>query len=358
MLLMAKPWQTYYKPQSNNIHRGIFIFFVLFISTCVFAFWEYDTYHTWNEFIYVNKHPGSEIWMYEAIYNWLALICGNHYFVWRFVIWFPACLFLYFAAKRLNLLHRNFLLAMILFGSMTSYSRGFLGHAMLLYGVVLLVDRNSTIRAKIWGIIFFCLSYYFHKSMFVNIAFALLAFYPFGKNIFKLLLVLFPLFVIVVRILINDIVSGALNITLGDNVGGTGDRTLWYASGKQVESNMFGMVALCIDYIPEYMMLFYLINRIFFRKILEGIKYEREFLYLFRLSFVTMYIASLFAFVDTSSWIYLRFKNMAFFPLPFVLAKVWSLEKKSTIWIRWIILLQIFALFFEWSYRLYKWYNL
>ena len=68
-----------------------------------------------------------------------------------------------------------------------------------------------------------------------------------------------------------------------------------------------------------------------------------------------MYIASLFAFVETSSFIYSRFKYMAFFPLVFVLAKVWSLEPRTNSWVKSIILLQLFALFYDWAYKIYDW---
>ena len=49
---------------------------------------------------------------------------------------------------------------------------------------------------------------------------------------------------------------------------------------------------------------------------------------------------------------------MGFFPLPFVLAKVWSLEPKSNAWIQSIILLQLLALVFYWFVKMYKWYEL
>lgn len=358
MLLISQPWRTYFNPQSNNVRKGIIVFFLLYVSTCIFAFWSADTYHSWDGFLEAGTYKSYEIWGYEEVYNWLTDVSGNNYFLWRTYIWLPACLFLFLTAARLELLHRNMLLAMILFGVMLSYTRGMLGHTMLLFGAVLLVDRKSNVATKVIGLALFCLSYFFHKSMYVNIAFALLAFYPLGKKSFVLSLIAFPFLTTVATMLIDGIVSGGLDMSLGEGVGGVGDLSLVYASGEQKEFNVLGSVRRFFSYLPEYLVLFYLVNRVLYKGYFKGIKKERVFAYLFRLTYVAIYIASLFAFVDTSSYIYLRFKYMAFFPLSFVLAKVWSLEPKSNSWVKWIILLQVISLLYAWLYQIYAWSNL
>ena len=53
MLIIAKPWRTYFSPQSNNERKGIRVFFWLYVSTCIFAFWEADTYHSWEGFMII-----------------------------------------------------------------------------------------------------------------------------------------------------------------------------------------------------------------------------------------------------------------------------------------------------------------
>lgn len=358
MLLIAQPWRTYFNPRSNNVRKGIIVFFLLYVSTCIFSFWAGDTYHSWNGFLEAGTYKNYKIWGYEEVYNWLADVSGNDYFLWRTYIWLPACLFLFLTAARLELLHRNMLLSMILFGAMLSYTRGMLGHSMLLFGAVLLVDKKSNVATKVIGLALFCVSYFFHKSMYVNIAFALLAFYPLGKKSFVVSLIAFPFLTTVATMLIDGIVSGALDMSFGEGVGGVGDQTAAYASGEKMEVNIFGYIGRVISYIPQYLTLFYLANRVLYKGYFKGIKRERAFTYLFRLTYVAIYIASLFAFVETSDWIYRRFKYMAFFPLPFVLAKVWSLEPKSNSWVKWIILLQVFALFFSWFMKIRTWYEL
>lgn len=358
MLLISKPYKTYLNPSSNNVKKNIVFFFFLYTINAVFAFWAEDTYHMWDDFIYAQRFVNFELMSYESIYNWLATICGNDYYLWRIMIWLPACYFFFLIAKQLNLLHRNLLLTVILFAGTQSFTRGMLGHVLLLLGAVLFLSKNKYTYLNFVGFLVFCASYFFHKSMYVNILFALLALYPFDKKYIKLSLMLFPFFSLLVTLLVDKIASGAINIALGEGVGGAGDATSQYVIDERSQSNITGMVMKFIFYLPEYLTVAYLVNRVLYKGYFRGLKQERIFTYLFRLTYIAIYIASLFYFVQTSSWIYIRFKYMAFFPLPFVLAKVWSLETKTNKWIKWIIVLQIFSFFLSWFIKLLNWYEM
>lgn len=355
MLVIARPYCTYRCPQGNNVRRGVFFFFLLYTLNSVFAFWSEDTYHSWEGFVAAKQYTSFEILGYEQVYNWLAAISGNNYFLWRALIWIPACLFLFISAKKLDLLNRNFLLSMILFAGLQAYTRGMLGHTMLLLGAILLVDDRNNRWERFVGLLLFCASYFFHKSMYVNIAFALLAFYPLGKKSIIASFIAFPFLTVIATMLVDSIASGALDVSLGEGVGGAGDRTVMYASDEKMILNANGKIGEFIELLPQYLVLFYLINRVVFKRYFAGINGERIFTYLFRLSFVAIYVASLFYFVETSSWIYSRFKYMVFFPLPFVLAKVWTLESKSDVWVKSVIGFQMFYLCFYWAYKFYSW---
>jgi len=358
MLIIARPYCTYRYPQSNNVRKGVLFFFLLYTLNSVFAFWSADTYHSWDGFVTAGQYTSFEVLGYEQVYNWLATISGNNYFLWRALIWIPACLFLFISAKKLDLLNRNFLLAMILFAGLQAYTRGMLGHTMLLFGAILLVDERSNKWERFVGIVLFCTSYFFHKSMYVNIAFALLAFYPFGKKSIIASFVAFPFLTVAATILVDNIASGVLDMSLGDGVGGVGDRTEAYVSGERKVANSLGVISNFITFLPEYLAVFYLIKKIMYDKIFKGIRQEKVYTYLFRLSYVAIYIASLFFFVETSSWIYSRFKYMAFFPLPFVLAKVWSLELNTNKWVKAIIVLQLLSLVLYWVSKFHNWNEL
>lgn len=355
-IFVAKPQITYNNLQRNNVKKGTIAFFILLMINSVFAFWSEDTYHSWEGFIIANQYQSFEVLGYEQYYNWLATAVGNAYFLWRACIWIPACLFMYWSAKRLDLLNRNFLVAMLLFGSLLSYTRGMLGHTMLVFGAVLFMDKKSNTLTKIIGLAIVCVSYYFHKSMYVNIIFAVLALFPFGKKTIVASLIAFPFLTTIATYLIDGIASGQIDMALGEGVGGEGDRTYLYASSERVAFNTLGMIDQIIKFIPEYFTLFYLCYKVMVQKIFE--KKDKVFIYLFRLTYVAIYIASLFYFVETSYGIYDRFKYMGFFPLVFVLGAVWNKEKYSSKWTKVIILLQALSILFMLSYRLYKWYGM
>lgn len=351
-VFVAKPQITFSNPQHNNVNKGVIAFFFLLIINSVFAFWAADTYHSAEDFIISKLYSNYKILRYESIYNWIAGVSGNNYFLWRIYIWVPACLFMYYTAKRLDLLNRNFLVAMLLFGSFLSYTRGMLGHAMLIFSVVLLGDKKSNTFTKIVGLSIFCISYFFHKSMFINIIFAILALIPFEKKGIIVSLILFPFLSTIATYLVDAIASGQIDLTLGEHVGGVGDKTHRYVTQKKMTLTIYGVIGKLIEVIPQYLALFYLYKKVIVQKLFEE---ETIYKYLFKLTYVAFYVASLFYFVETSSWIYERFKYMGFFPMIFVLGHVWSKEKKLTKTAKTIILLQAFAIFWMLSYNLYKW---
>lgn len=358
MFFLVKPctaFTTLYKLNRENLSTNAYhFFFLLYALYIIFAFNSSDFYSYWNSFIYSKLFLSHDILGYEQIYIYLADFFDN-YIVWRCVIWGSAILLFFFTSKKLNIDYRFSMLSIILFGfGLNVYTRGILGHTMLLMGVVLFVDDNSSISKKVLGLILFCLSFIFHKSIFINILFALIAFYPINKKSFILSIFLFPILTTIATILIENIVSGAFSLSFINNTNNVGDVAESYAASENMELTFWGRIGNFIRYFPEYITIFYLANRVLYKKVFNGIKQERLYKYLFRLSYVSIYIASLFAFVETSTWIYLRFKHMAFFPLIFVLAKVFSLEEKSNIWTKSIIFFQFLALFYQWFANFYN----
>ena len=358
MIYISRPNNTYKNPQLNNINKGVNIFFLLYIINSVCGFRSSDTYHVWDIFIYSNTFSYFEIDTFELIFNKLALWCENNYFLWRFIIWTPACLFLYLSAKKTKLLNRNFLVALALFLGFASFTRAMLGHSMLLFGLILFVMRRNNMTSRLLGLIVVIISYYFHKSMYVNIIFALLAFYPLRDKNIKLSIILFPFFTIVTTFIVNSISSGTLLLNLGEHVGGAGDRTYLYATQERAVLNIYGIISKIITNLPQYLVLFYLYITIVKKDILRKDRDSFLFVYLFRLTYIAIYIASLFYFTETSSFIYERFKYMGIFPLTIVLAKVWTLEPRSNKLIKIVILTQAFSLLWNNSYAIYDWYRL
>lgn len=354
MYFVTRPWVSYKNPSSNNLQRGVFLFVIMYIIISIFAFWAADTYYYWDEFIKSKSYIIFDMTAYEQIYNWLASKVDYNYFLWRFFIFLPACLLFFYTAKRLNIINNNFLLSVLFFSSFLAFTRGMLGHVLLLFSLVLLIDRENTFKIRFLGLLLFFLSYFFHKSMFINMIFAILAVLPLKKHTTILLIIAFPLLIPVASFLINAITSGALSLELGDGVGGAGDRTELYASQDRSVSNTFGMISNTITYTPIYLTIFYLIKKVVFQNCFYGIEKGKVYKYLYNLTFVSLYIGTLFMFVETSTYISTRFLYMGYFPLPFVLGKVLSMEYKGNAWVRWIIILQTFSLFVYWFLLIYR----
>lgn len=355
LLIIANPYKAYTNvgfltQESTKIRKNSL--FVLYALCLIFAFDSSDFYSYAQAFYLQSQYVNVEYMGWEAIFNWWANITNN-YVLWRATIWGLAVLITYWTASILKLNNRGFLLSVALFGfGLDVYTRGIIGHTMLVLGAVLFMDKKSNTLTKIIGLAIVCVSYYFHKSMYVNIIFAVLALFPFGKKTVVLSLIAFPFLTTIATYLINGIVSGELELALGEGVGGVGDRTKGYASQERMQSNLLGIIGKIVKLTPEYLTLFYLYYKVIVQKIFSKEKRERVYTYLFRLTYVAFYIASLFYFVETSSWIYERFKYMGFFPLVFILGAVWGKEKYVTKGTKLIIILTIFAIIWQKLYLL------
>lgn len=354
MLLISKPWVTLANPQKQNEKKEFNVFFIVFTVFNIFQFWARDYYAYYLGFSSLSRYINEFNSDYELVYNRLADIVNNNYNIWRSIIWGGASVFTYYTAKKLDIQNKNLLVALTLItalNNMDNVTRGVLGHTMLLFGAVLFVDKKSNMFTQIIGLILVCVSYYFHKSMYVNIIFAVLALFPFGKKTLIISLIAFPFLTVVATYFVNGIVGGNIEIALGEGVGGVGDRTVSYAAGEKLFANYKGMIVNAFSTIPEYLSLLYVIKKVLYEKCFQGLKMETLYIYLTRLSFVCIYIASIFYFVETSEWIYIRFKSMGFFPLVFVLAKVWSCNKKTDMYTK--VIISMFLIDTLWLYIYY-----
>lgn len=104
---------------------------------------------------------------------------------------------------------------------------------------------------------------------------------------------------------------------------------------------------------PSYISIFYIARKLLYENILKTDRNQTALVFLFRYCFISVYIASLFYFTETSSWIYIRFMNMAVYPLAIVLAYLWTLESKTSKWAQSIIIIQLIGLFIVHFVRLY-----
>ena len=350
MFIIASPYKNY-KKHSFVVHsKGITLFFICYALLNVFSFWEYDTYHSWEAIELGANYLNG----YEDIYRTIAESVNYSYFWWRGVIWIPACVFLYKSASVLNLVNSKLLLSIVLFGGFIGYTRGMLGFTMLVYGAILFLDSKK-MATKIIGLLIVAASYYFHKSMYVAILFALLALYPIKPRQIKLLLIVFPILASLTTILVirlSDILSV---VELSAGVGDAGDGAMESILNAEKElKNTNGQIMKMMEVFPQYIILFYIGNQIFKQNIFDYIPHERTFKFLFRFAFWGFYISSLFYFSDYSNWIYERFKHIAMFPMVIVLAATFYYERKRNKWMKMVVLYQILFVFLTHFLRVYS----
>lgn len=352
MLIIAKPFVTYSSPRNNNVKNGILFFSFLFTLNSIFAFWEWDTYHSWWDFLEAEQYGREAVSYYEPVFIWLAGIVNYNYFLWRTLIWAPSCFLIIYAGKRLDVLNRNFLLSIILFLAFLTCTRNILGISLLLLGCVLLLEDKR--HSRVWGLALIVASFFFHRTMLITIVFAGAALVKQNRKSIILLLILYPVATILATYLIENIVSGSFDLSWGD-FGEEGNRVIAFASQERAVSTIFGIIQRVVTYVPQYLALTYVTKRIIFDNVLKNDSQQRVWTYLMRFSFVCIYVASCFYFTETSTWIFERFKYMGMIPLTFVLAKVWSVEPKTNIWVKSLIVLQLFSLSIRWYIQYYHW---
>lgn len=353
ILYIAKPLQSYRSPLRNSVNVKCRIFFLLIILINVFSFWEYDTYHTWELFenrAFISVY-GVEA--FEDVYNYLSIIARGNYFLWRFYIWGSAFLFIYCTANLLDIKNRHFLTATAIFLAFAGYSRVILGCSMLVFGCTAFFVYDKYWK-KVAALFLIVASYYFHKSMYVNIAFVVLALFPLNKHSYRILLILYPFLTAVTTYIVNNYSIVLMLTGLGSEVGGNSmDGGLSYIDQERSTANSTGLVTQIITMTPSYISIFYIARKLLYENILKTDRNQTALVFLFRYCFIAVYIASLFYFTETSSWIYIRFMNMAVYPLAIVLAYLWTLESKTSKWAQSIIIIQLIGLFIVHFVRLY-----
>lgn len=354
MLSIAKPTFSYKHPHINSKPSNCKFFFLLLILINVFSFWEYDTYHTWELFNNQTFVSSNGVEAFEEVYNYISKISNGNYFLWRFIIWGTAFILIYLVSGILNIRNRHFLTAVALFIAFAGYSRVILGCSILVFGSTLLFKRKN-ILLKILALSVIFASYFFHKSMYVYVIFAVLALLPIKHRTYKLLLYAYPFLTTITTYLVNNNDFITWITELGKFVGGNNmDGGLSYIEQERAIANSKGIITQIITVLPTYLSLLYIERKIVCDNILYNNKNKAVIQYLFKISFISVYIASLFYFTETSSWIYIRFMNMAVYPLTIVLAYLWTVDNRHTKWTRYIIIIQLIGLFIVHFTRLYN----
>ena len=276
----------------------------------VFEFAGGDFYH-YKEFYDLGHSKGADDGL-DPIYLWLIDIIPNNFYLWRLIIWGSAAYIWLRIIKRLNYSVR---LAGCMFFLVVFYlfvgARQALAFSLLYYGLTIFLTSYKTID-KVVGFLIFLLSYYFHSTMIVYMILSLLALLPFSKKYFIFSILLFPFIYEFFGGVIDNFVS-QLSLFNKDS----SDTIMRYLeSDFRVTYNLKGLIRLCLDRLPIFLLLIVSIKDVYWKKLQMQTIYK----YFLQMSYILIYISYLFVGREVSAFIAPRFWDAALFPLTLFLA--------------------------------------
>ena len=282
----------------------------------------------------------------EPFYFWLCKALPDNYFIWRFAIWGLATIFFIKTFKRVNCSPQFATLIFVLILMWTFNNlRNALGYSVLLYGTTCLLfpTKNKTV-SYFWGTIWILLSFFLHKSMFMYILLMGFALIPLGKKLFITSLILFPILYKSVSYISSYILFNSFaNETSQES--GIG----YLESDFRAEANINGLIQLFITRLPVFLLLFYCIRNIFFKK--EQIQYSlKVFL---QYTYWLVYISYLFIGQDVSAFLSNRFWDASLYPLTILLAG-YLYKKPRSRFIKNCFYLLILSNLYQLSYAIFK----
>lgn len=332
-----------YVKESNGFSAILLFLGILLFSLTSFV--DDDFFHYYE---YMSEFRGHVIdddnVGVETFYQYLIQFINGDYFLFRLVVWGGGLIFTVLATRKFgaNVYHTLFV---ILAGFIMtfSYARATLAMAVFSLGVAMICVINERgflkkIVPTILGWIVVACSIYFHRSLLPLVAIAILwSFVPGKHSLTKHALLLFPLFVIVVALVLKigfeelAMVANSWN----DDETGTLDKMEHYRTMEGSRYNINGYISLALKYSSFYLPFVLIANA--FRseqvRLMVGNKGTRLFL----VTYFIFVLATSFLFIGfDSSVLFYRYLFMSFIPLSILVAymkDVGALKKTHYLWI-------------------------
>ena len=345
-------WLVLVLPNANQFshksHRGTGIIFLLFIVT-VFCVWDFYGDYINYRMAYQANSSNPQNSGFEPVFQWLMKIIPDNYSLWRFSIWFPSVILLGLTIKKLQLSPQFAslmfaLTVMVYFGA----PRNTLGYMALYCGAAYILTLNETnnkiINILIGGMLIFS-TLFLHSSMFLYIFLFLVALIPFKKWMYIISIIIFPIlyhgFQHIIPITLDAIVpAGSVDLA-----------TDYLESDFRANLNFMGIIQRFINRIPFFILLFYSIYHIYFKK--DHYENYRNKVFL-QQAYLLMYLSYLFNGQAVSAFLSPRFWDAAIYPLFFFLSTyLFDKRKKSRI-VRLSLYLMVIMNVYTFMYALYK----
>ena len=328
---------------SHKSHRGTGLIFFMIVVT-VFSVWDF-----YGDYIHYKIAYYTHDNRFEPIYQWLMEIIPNNYGLWRFSIWFPSVLLLGLTIKKLQFSPQFAslmfaLTLMVYFGA----PRNTFGYMALYCGATYILTLNETnfkIKNILVGSMLLLAAFFLHSSMFLYIFLFLVALIPFKKWMYIISIIIFPIlyygFQHIIPITLDAIVpAGSVDLA-----------TDYLESDFRANLNFMGIIQRFINRIPFFILLFYSIYHIYFKK--DHYENYRNKVFL-QQAYLLMYLSYLFNGQAVSAFLSPRFWDAAIYPLFFFLSSyLFDKREKSRI-VRLCLYLMVIMNLYIFMYALYK----
>lgn len=325
------------------------IYFIFVFILSLFGGLDWD-YYSYNNLIDSFLRFKIETHM-EPVYFKIANFVRS-YFLWRAVIWGISTWLMVLTLKRFHSYNIYACIFITIFYLLSFYKlRSSLGTAIFFYGsTFLIINTNKSLLSKLLGITLIIFSLLFHKGMiFSAFVFLILSIIPITKKTLSISIILFPFALIGLVSLINYFFNSAFTSDNREMQLAISGATS-YLSREATETTLIGKISNILTYSPIYLGLFISFKQ-YFNSQISTPKYIGILLGFW---YITTYFASLFLFEDLSSWLFIRFLTMGYFPMAIVLGYYYKTARKYTMLMKLCLCIGTLVYLFNILYTFYN----
>ena len=326
-----------------NRQSTLFSFLVLvFVVTCsvVGDFYHYQQL-VWNyDFTPGARNHG------EPIYRYIIGLTNRNYLLFRILIWGGGLFAFSKIVRRIGFNHSNVLFVLVaLYILIYSYARASLAMVLYFWGItIFIVNKKNVLFEKLLGLILISLSYCFHNSIILAIAFTPIIYLRFTKRYLIFLIIAFPLLFFLSKGYIQEMMFDESTLSNDD----LQEKIELYSNREVAKANWMGMIYEISGYLSFFIPFLVCLYSLYFKNKIIAPGIIQAY---FKLSLAMIFFAIMFLFLDIQGKVFFyRILYMTFIPISIMLYYVYSagLIKKKTFSyiIVWGITVQLYRLFY------------
>ncbi|MBR2026164.1 MAG: EpsG family protein [Alistipes sp.] len=340
--------------QDNYVFRKIILFGgILLFSLTSFVdadfFHYYESMYEYKNQVFVDTERGL-----EAFYQHLIYIINGNYFLFRLIVWGSSLLLIIFATRKFGAnVYRTLFVILAGYIMTFSYARASLAMAVFTTGAVIVsvvseCETRKRIILTTLGLAIIACSIYFHRSMLpILVASICWAFVPWKKQLTKYSLWLFPFFVFLCSVVLENVFEElyVLANAIEDETG-TLDKAELYAEQESVTHNIRGYFRLFLHYSTFYIPFVLIANVFRSEEVVQSV--NKRIIWLYQIVYLIILIATSILFLDFGSRVFFyRFLYVSFIPMSILITKMTDsgfLKKQQY---RWIVAVFIISNLFQ-----------